>query len=230
MLFHWNMSRRPFLGQVVDWDLLLCQFETYGFVPMPHFYSETNEWLQDWPIQWAPALLCLVTSSREFQWQCSIDILFHIKLKSVVTTVTSQNLQSIKTFLTLELSQLLVFFVKRTCCCQQQLNNFHQLCNSLCLCSPVQPAQALPERCPKSSAIVFSGIACGSNCQMTGRGWNLELNLNFATWPTSCKDLCAPKSLNSFCSSVEDAEIETSSEHFQPASPRLYNATFCYIM
>ena len=53
MLFYWNMSRRPFLGQVVDLDLLLPTgfdeehadlFPRLIFThPMPSFYSVTNE-------------------------------------------------------------------------------------------------------------------------------------------------------------------------------------------
>ena len=60
----------------------------------------------------------------------------------------------------------------------------------------VRPAQAGHERGPKNSAIDFqcsqiiqlsSGIAFGSDCQMTGRGSNLESNLNSAAWPTDYK-------------------------------------------
>ena len=44
-LFDSNLSRRPFLGQVVDSDLLLCtgfDSEHEYFVPMSYFYSESQ--------------------------------------------------------------------------------------------------------------------------------------------------------------------------------------------
>ena len=57
--------------------------------------------------------------------------------------------------------------------------------SSLRWCLPVKPAQDVSERCPKSSVIDFavntfdclSGIAFGSDCQMTGEG--LELGIKF---------------------------------------------------
>ena len=55
-----------------------------------------------------------------------------------------------------------------------------RLGNVLCLCSPVRPSQAVPERWPKSLAVDFavktfdyrlsSGTALGSDLQMTCRG------------------------------------------------------------
>ena len=53
VLFDWNLNRLPFLGQVVDLDLLLCtRFNSehgclLNFVPVPQFYSETDGCLQD---------------------------------------------------------------------------------------------------------------------------------------------------------------------------------------
>ena len=48
VLFDSKLSRCPFLGQIVDLDLLLCtlhsiQFRTCEIDPMPYSYSETNE-------------------------------------------------------------------------------------------------------------------------------------------------------------------------------------------
>ena len=42
------------------------RFGTCNFVPMLYFYSETNEWLQDWAKQWE--LLWSATTSRQFRW------------------------------------------------------------------------------------------------------------------------------------------------------------------
>ena len=56
-LFYSNLSRLPFLGQVINLDLVWCfakyLFRTCGFVPMSYFYSETKEWSKDWAKQWA---------------------------------------------------------------------------------------------------------------------------------------------------------------------------------
>ena len=57
------------------------------------FYSETNEWLQDWAKQWAQ--LWLATTFGQFHEK------LHMKKKTVFT---ARYLQSIKTFLTLELT------------------------------------------------------------------------------------------------------------------------------
>ena len=55
VLFDLNLSRRPFLGQVVDSDLLLCTgFDSeHAFCSYAYFYSETNKWLKDWAKRWA---------------------------------------------------------------------------------------------------------------------------------------------------------------------------------
>ena len=81
-------------------------------------------------------------------------ISFHIKKKSVVT---AQYLQSIKTFLILEVSQ----YRKSGSTLSSNepdaaRSDCRQLWNALCLCLPVLPAKAVPERCPKSLAIDFA--------------------------------------------------------------------------
>ena len=47
-----------------------------------------------------------------------------------------------------------------------------------------------------------SGIAFGSDCQMTWRGSILDSNLNFASWPMSCKDFICSESLKKLCRSL----------------------------
>ena len=115
-------------------------------------------------------------------------LLFHIKKKILVV---AQYLQSITTFLTLELSQYSksgsMFSSSETIVAS---SNCSQFGNTLCLISTVRPAQAVPERGPKSLAIdlavkTFNYLqlpsgAFGSDFYMTGRGSNLDSNLNFA--------------------------------------------------
>ena len=97
-LFNSNLSRHPFLRQVVNLDLLLCRirFGTCDFAPMSYFYSETNDSSQDWAKRWA--LLWSATTSRWFHRN------FHFTLKKK-WVVAARYLQSIKTFLAVELSQ-----------------------------------------------------------------------------------------------------------------------------
>ena len=54
MLFNSNLSRRPFLRQVVNLDLLLCTGFNYDvlFLCPITSYSETNEWSKDWIASW----------------------------------------------------------------------------------------------------------------------------------------------------------------------------------
>ena len=106
------------------------------------FYSETSEWSRDWA--------ALVGNNLS---PIPLKFSFHMKKK----IVRARYLQSIKTFLTLELSQYRKSGSKFSssepvaarCDCSR-------LGSALCLCSPVRPAQAVPERGPKSMAIDFA--------------------------------------------------------------------------
>ena len=124
------------------------RFGTCGFVPMSYFYSETNEWSKDWVK--LLARLWSATTSRRFHRK------FHITYKKK-WLVAALYLQSIKTFLTLELSQYLksgsIFSSSNpvTAC-----SHCCRLWTALCLRLPVWPAQAEPESCPKSLAIDFA--------------------------------------------------------------------------
>ena len=129
--------------------------------------------------------------------------------------VTAQKLHTIKTFLTLKLSPYRK--IGSAFCSSEPFaarSDCHRLGNVLCWCSPVLPAQAVPERCPKNSAIDFAslrlspGTTLGSDCQMTGRGSNFDSNWNSAAWPTVYllrNNLCGVWLL---LRSVENAEIE----------------------
>ena len=92
VLFYSNLSRLPFLGQVVNIDLLLCtgfDSEHAVFVPVSYFYSETNYWSNYWAKQWV--LLWSATTSRQFHRK------LHFSCKKKVL-VAARNVQSIKTF------------------------------------------------------------------------------------------------------------------------------------
>ena len=67
------------------------------------------------------------------------------------------------------------------------------------LARPTRPscAAALPKELGhwfcSQNLLLSSGIAFRSDCQMTGRGSNLDSNLNSAAWPTGCKGLICSK-------------------------------------
>ena len=172
---------------------------------MSDYYSETNEWSKAGAKLWAR--LWSATTFRQFHRK------FHFAWKqNLKVLVAARNLQINKTFLTLELSQ----YSKRNSTfssrawesvpassnCSLQPTRKHQ-----CLCMPVWPAQAVQERCHKSLAFDFavktfdcsSGIAFGSNCQMIGRGLNLDSNLNSAPDQLVVKVLSALMCLNNLC-------------------------------
>ena len=118
---------------------------------------------------------------------------------------------------------MVAYFQKQACRGLQRLPlSWHRLGNALCRCSSVEPAKAVPEHGPKSSAIDFADnklrMAFGSDCQMTCRVSNFNSNLNSAAWPTSYNGLTAPKSLNKLCGiwilfwSIENAKIGDSNE------------------
>ena len=55
VLYKWSLSR-PFLGQVVNLDLLLCtgfNLKHAALFLCLYFDSENNEWLKDWSKWWA---------------------------------------------------------------------------------------------------------------------------------------------------------------------------------
>ena len=73
--------------------------------------------------------------------------------------VVARYLQSIKSYLTHEPSQYPSRKSEGTLSSNEPVAARRDCCllgNALCLCSPVRPAHAVPERGPKSSAIDFS--------------------------------------------------------------------------
>ena len=111
--------------------------------------------------------------------------------------VVARNLQSIKTFLALELSQYRKSMVSSSEPVAAR-SDCRRLGNAPCLCSSVRHAQAEPENGPKSLAVDFASKpsitfwnSLWSDCKMTCRGSNLDSNLNSVAWPTSWKGFIA---------------------------------------
>ena len=51
--FYLNLSRLPFLGEVVDVDLLLCTGFNSEHAVLFLYHISTNDWSKDWAKQWA---------------------------------------------------------------------------------------------------------------------------------------------------------------------------------
>ena len=164
-------------------------------------------------------LLSLVTTFHQFPHK------FHFTLNETMNCHCLKNHKSLN-LLPLKLSQYHKsgFYLKQACHCQQLLmsNQKHPFFVLALPISTVQPkcAGVLPQELGHwfcSQKWLSSGIALKSDCQMTGRGSNLDSNLNSAPWPKGCK-LPAPESQNSLCvvwilfTSVETAEIEDCGE------------------
>ena len=125
----WNLSRSPFLRQVVDVDLVfLCLI--LSLRPMnAHKIDHSNERCYGQEQVLASSIKIFISHENQIyrQW-----------------LITGRNLQSIKTFLTCELSQ----YSKRGSTFSSNKpvevhSHSHLLGNTLYLCLPVQPAQAL---------------------------------------------------------------------------------------
>ena len=150
MLFNLNLSGRPLLGQVVDLDLLPCTgfdsehavlFLGHSFTQRPMNDRKTER-----------------SDGRGFgRQQLPADSNGHSISNEKKSVVTAQYLQSIKTFLTLELSRYRksgsTFSSSEPVAAR---SDCRRLGNTLCLCSPVRPAQAEQESGPKSLAVDFA--------------------------------------------------------------------------
>ena len=147
--------------------------------------SETNKWSKHGANQWV--WLWSATSSRQFHRK------FHFAWKQNCS-LRPEIYKSTKPCWLLNWVR-----IARAVACFHQASLSLPAATFLCLSSPIWPAQAVPERGPKSSANddghwfcrqnlqLSSGIAFGSDCQMIGRGSNLDSNLNSAAWPTGCR-------------------------------------------
>ena len=90
-------------------------------------------------------------------------------------------------------------------------------CPTRLSCAGAQPQEPGYRLCSQNLRL-SSRIFFGSDCQLTGRGSNLDSNLNLPPGQRDVKVLSAPKSVNNLCgvrilfSSVQSAEIEGSCE------------------
>ena len=149
-LFDSNLSRRPFLRQVVDLDLLLCTgFDLeHAVLFLCHIFTQRP--MNDRKIE--------RSDGRGFgRQQLPADSNGHSISNEKKSVVTARYLQSIKTFLTIELSQYrksgsMFSSSEPVAAC----SNCRRLGNALRLCSPVRPAQAEQESGPKSLAVDFA--------------------------------------------------------------------------
>ena len=82
----------------------------------------------------------------------------------------------------------------------------------------------------QSKLRLSSGIAFGSDCQMTRRGLNLDSNLNSAAWPMGCRVLSAQRlwnpriKFNKLCGVwilLRTPKLRTAVSQYQPSSTRL---------
>ena len=138
-LFNSNLSRRPFLGQVVDTDLLLCTGFDSEHVVLFLCHIFTQRPMNDRKIE--------RSDGRGFgRQQLPADSNGHSISNEKKSVVTARYLQSIKTFLTIELSQYRksgsMFSSSEPVAAR---SDCRRLGNVLCLCSPVRPAQAEQE-------------------------------------------------------------------------------------
>ena len=145
------------------------------------FYSETKDQLKDWAKQWA--LLWSATTSSQFCWK------IHLTQK-MEWLVAARNLQSIKTFWHLNWVS-----ISRVVACFPQVpvaahSDCCRLWNTLCLCLPVLPAQAVPERCSQSLPVDF---ALQTFDYLLEQPLGRLPNLDSASWPMGCKGFIASK-------------------------------------
>ena len=97
-------------------------------------------------------------SGRQQRIANSIEIFIsHVKKKVTRCGPKSTSIKTLLTLLTLELSQYRksgsIFSSSEPVAAR---SDCRRLGNSLCLCSPVRPAQAEEESCPKSLAVDFA--------------------------------------------------------------------------
>ena len=168
------------------------RFGIYRIIPMSYFYSETNQRSKDWAKRCA--LLWSATTSR---LRITSKISSQFKKKWLVA---AQYLQSIKIFLTLELSQYCKSGSSAVARFPQSKHvaassNCRRLGNVLCVCARPSDQPKLAGARPKELDHWFcsqdlrlsSWIAFASDCQMTCRYSNLDSNVNSAAWPKGWK-------------------------------------------
>ena len=101
-----------------------------------------------------------------------------------------------------------------------------QTCSLVCKQSRRAAQSAWPLIWPSKPSITFLN-SLRRDCQITGRGSNLDSNLNSATWPTSCTGFIASESQNKLCGVsilfkyITDAKFEPSEVPFLRLMPSI---------
>ena len=158
VMFDWYLSRRSFIGQVVNLDQLVCTGLDSVYVDLILFPIFTQRPMNDQRrlrsdercFDWKQ----LLPSSYELQSKIS----FHMKTISVVSALSVPEIyKPLKTVMTFELSQYLKgFFLKRDGRCQHRLPPTWKLLVFV-LARQTRPSCAwLSERCQKSLAKDFA--------------------------------------------------------------------------
>ena len=100
-----------------------------------------------------------------------------------------------------------------------------------CQCAGALPKELSTWFC--SQNLWFSsGIAYWSDCQMTGRGLNLDSNLNSTTWLQVVKVLFALKAQNQLYGVwilFETQKLRSAVSQYQPSSSRLVKTSDCLL-
>ena len=186
LLLDSNLSRRPFLGQDVDLDLLLCT------------------WFN---LEHAVLFLCKIelSNGRCFGQQqlLATSIENFISHEKQIDSLLPEILQKI--YKALKSCWILNWVsIARVVACFPQESLSRPAATAAdsekpCVCARLsylrkQSQRAAPRAWPlilsSNSSITFRN-SLGRDCQMTGRDSNLDSNLNSATWPTSCKGFMA---------------------------------------
>ena len=167
-----DLSRRPFLGQVVNLDLLLCTgFDSeHAVLFLCHIFTQRP--MTDRKIERSDGR-CF---GRQQLLANSIEIFISHDNNLNKWLVAARNFQSPPAETAAD--------SETPCVCARRSDTRKQ--------SRRAAPRAWPLILPSKPSITFWN-SLRRDCQMTGRGSNLDSNLNSAAWPTSCKGFIASK-------------------------------------
>ena len=190
VLFDSNLSRHPFLGHVVDLDLLLCTGFHLEQVVLFLCHIFTQRPMTD-------------RKNKHSNGHCfgflanSIKIFIsHEKKSDLLLPEISKALKSCWLLNWVSIAGLVACFPQESLSLPAATvadSETFRVCARLSY-PRKQSWRAAPRAwqliLPSKPSITFWN-SLQRDCQMTCRGSNLDSNLNFATWPTSCKGLTA---------------------------------------
>ena len=189
VLFYSNLSRRPFLGQVVDFDLLLCTgfYSEHSVLFLCHIFTQRP--MTGRKIERSKGR-CL---GRQQLLDNSIENSFQMVKKSDLSRpVIYKALKPGWLLKWVSIARVVACFpqaspsqpatvaeLETPCVCARPSNQRKQSRRA----APRAWQLILPS---KPSITVWNNVQ--RDCQMTGWGSNLDSNLNSAAQPTSCKE------------------------------------------